>query len=230
MLRFRSSSLDIQLSYSIRLLSRVPPPRSSAGLPVRALITVHMAAAVVAATLGSVAIVFEEPHVGLADSYRALVREFVGAGEPLVPFVLAIPADDFGEFLRRLAACARGEGLPPGFVPHSTYWPVNDGEVVAVSNLRHELTDALRREGGNIGYGVRPSARRRGFATVILGRTLEPARQRGLGEALLTCAKTNVGSVRAIQHNGGELTSEEFIPERGEVVQRWRIDLSSGVR
>lgn len=173
------------------------------------------------------AIVFEEPHAGLADSYRSLVREFSNAGEPLVPFVLAIPADDFGEFLGRLAACARGEGLPPGFVPHSTYWLVENGEVVAVSNLRHELTDALRRHGGNIGYGVRPSARRRGLATMVLGRTLERARQRGLAEALLTCAKANVGSVRAIQNNGGELTSEELIPERGEVVQRWRIDLSN---
>ncbi|MBK8995709.1 MAG: GNAT family N-acetyltransferase [Myxococcales bacterium] len=172
------------------------------------------------------AIVFEEPHAGLADSYRSLVHEFTVASEPLVPFVLAIPADDFGEFLGRLAACARGEGLPRGFVPHSTYWLVDNGEVVAVSNLRHELTDALRREGGNIGYGVRPSARRRGFATVILGKTLERARQRGLGEALLTCAKANVGSTRAIQHNGGELTSEEFIPKRGELIQRWRIDLS----
>lgn len=169
------------------------------------------------------AIVFEEPHGGLADSYRALVREFSSAGEPLVPFVLAFPAEDFDHFLERIAGCARGEGLPPGFVPHSTYWLVDDGEVVAVSNLRHELTDALRRRGGNIGYGVRPSARRHGFATLILERTLERAWQRGLREAVLTCAKSNVGSVRAIEHNGGELVAEAFVPERGELVQVWRI-------
>ncbi|MBK8995686.1 MAG: GNAT family N-acetyltransferase [Myxococcales bacterium] len=174
--------------------------------------------------------VFEEPHAGLADSYRALVREFLDAGEPLVPFVLAIPADDFGEFLGRLAACARGEGLPPGFVPHSTYWLVDDGDVVAVSNLRHALTDALRNHGGNIGYGVRPSARRRGFATRILAFTLDRAHSLGLDEALLTCAKSNEGSIRAIQRNGGVLVSEEFVADRGDVVQRWRIGLGAGAR
>src|ERR1700676_764268 len=107
---------------------------------------------------------FEEPHLRLQDSYRDLIREFPEGGEPLIPFTLTFPNDDFPAFVARLAACARGEGLPPGFVPNSTYWLVCDGAVVGVSNLRHALTDSLRREGGNIGYGVRPSARRRGFA------------------------------------------------------------------
>ena len=57
---------------------------------------------------------FEQPHEGLRDSYRALVREFRDAGEPLVPFPLAFPNDDFPAFVARLVACARGEGLPPG--------------------------------------------------------------------------------------------------------------------
>lgn len=61
----------------------------------------------------------------------------------------------------RLAGCERGEGIPPGFVPHSTCWLVDDrDEVVGVANLRHRLTERLRVEGGHIGYGVRPSAQR----------------------------------------------------------------------
>ena len=68
---------------------------------------------------------------------------------------------DFAAFLARLAACSRGEGLPPGYVPHTTFWLAWRGEVVGVANLRHALTDSLRREGGHIGYGVRPTARRR---------------------------------------------------------------------
>lgn len=167
-------------------------------------------------------LVFEEPHAGLQDSYRDLIREFVDAGEPLIPFPLKFPNEDFAAFLARLAGCKRGEGL---FVPHTTYWLVSDDVVVGVSNLRHRLTDNLRHEGGSIGYGVRPSARRRGFATEMLRRTLDPARDLGLTEAWLTCAKTNVGSVRTILGNGGLFVSEEFLPDRGEIVQRYRIPL-----
>lgn len=171
--------------------------------------------------------VFERPHDGLADSYRSLVTEFINRGEELVPFPLRFPHEDFSSYLAHLDACARGEGLAEGFVPHTTYWLVQAGVVVAVSNLRHRLTDNLRREGGNIGYGVRPSARRRGFATEILRQTLAEARTLGLGEVLITCANSNVGSIGAIRHNGGLLESHEYLPEQGEVVNRYVIDLSS---
>lgn len=92
---------------------------------------------------------FEEPHAGLQESYRSLVREFVECGEPLVPFPLAFPNEDFPAFLSRLSACANGEGIPEGFVPHSTYWLVRNGsEVIGVSNLRHRLTDGIHSQAG----------------------------------------------------------------------------------
>jgi predicted acetyltransferase len=171
--------------------------------------------------------IFEEPHGALQESYRDLIREFRDANEPLIPFLLTFPNDDFPAFLARLAGWARGEGLPPGFVPHSTYWLVSDGVVVGVANLRHALTDALRREGGHIGYGVRPSARRRGFGSELLRHALIRARELGLREVLVTCAATNLASARIILGQGGVLVSEELLPERDEVVQRYKIDLAS---
>ncbi len=146
--------------------------------------------------------------------------------EPLVPFPLSFPHEDFTGLLDRLAAAERGEGIPKGFVPNSTYWLIWEGEsVVGVSNLRHRLTDALRREGGNIGYGIRPSARGQGFATEILRQTLSEAKALGLREVLLTCARSNEPSVRTILGNGGVLESEQFLPEREEVVQRYWITI-----
>lgn len=169
----------------------------------------------------------ETPRVERRDSYRSLVREFAERGEPLVPFVLALPNEDFDAFLSQLSAYSKGESLPAGFVPHSTFFLVrNDTEVVGISNLRHQLTEKLRQEGGNIGYGVRPSARGLGFATFLLRRTLDRAREIGLSEALLTCGKDNIASVRTILRNGGKLLSEEYLESRDEVVQRYRISLN----
>ena len=172
-------------------------------------------------------LLFGRPHAGLQDSYRDLIREFEAAGDPLVPFPLMFPNADFEAFLAQLAACTRGEGIPAGFVPHSTFWLVHEGAVVAVSNLRHSLTDKLRHDGGNIGYGVRPSARGRGFAKEILRRTLLPARELGLSEVLVICEKNNVASARTILANGGVLDSEEFLAKDSETIQRYWISLNA---
>jgi predicted acetyltransferase len=169
------------------------------------------------------------PDSALRDSYRELVAEFAAAGEKLVPFVLQFEHDDFDAFILRLGDCSRGIGVPPGFVAHSTYWLVGDrGEVVGVSNIRHALTPALRREGGNIGYGIRPSARRQGLGIAILRESLHRAAGLGLSRVLLTCGKANIGSAKSILRNGGVLDSEEYLPDRGEMVQRYWIETGSG--
>jgi predicted acetyltransferase len=167
---------------------------------------------------------FERPHAALAHSYRAMIREILDQGEELIPFPLSFGNDDFTAFLAKLEASSRGEGIPADFVANTTFWLVDGrGEVVAVSNLRHALTDKLRVEGGHIGYGVRPSARRRGHATEILRRTLGRARALGIEQALVTCAKDNSGSRATILRCGGRLHSEGFVEARGEVVQRYWI-------
>jgi len=165
-----------------------------------------------------------QPSATFRDSYRALVAEFSTKDEELIPFTLKFSHEDFDAMLERLASCSRGVGIPAGFVPHSTFWLVRDStEVVGVSNLRHALTPALRREGGNIGYGVRPSARGFGFATELLRLTLQRANEIGLISALITCSKLNRASVQVILRNGGVLESEEFLSDRGEIVQRYRV-------
>jgi predicted acetyltransferase len=163
------------------------------------------------------------PNAAFCDSYRRLVAEFVDNGEKFVPFVLGFDHADFAGMLARLADCSRGIRLPEGFVPHSTYWLVEDGQVVGVSNIRHALTPSLLREGGHIGYGVRPSARRRGLGHAILAHSLHRARDLGIGDVLVTCARTNLASAKVIVRNGGVLESEGFVPERDEIVQRYWI-------
>lgn len=169
------------------------------------------------------------PSIRFHDSYRGFLTEFEATGEKLVPFVLGFEHGDFDAFLSRLSDCSRGVGLPSGFVAHSTYWLIHGGtDVVGVSNIRHELTEALRREGGNIGYGIRPTSRCSGFGTAILRRSLAEAARLGLHHVLLTCAKTNLGSVKVILRNGGQLESEEYLPDRGEIVQRYWLPTNVG--
>ena len=89
---------------------------------------------------------------------------------------------------------------------HATYWWVaEDDTYLGTISLRHALNDFLLRAGGNIGYGIRPSARGRGLATWALRSVLPEARALGLERVLVTCDDGNVASARTIEKAGGVL-------------------------
>ena len=167
-----------------------------------------------------------EPSVEFETTYLGFIEEFRSRGEELIPFPLRYPREDFPALILRLNAESQGLGFLEGFVPHSSYWLVDEQQgIVGVANLRHTLNAKLLKEGGHIGYGIRPSCRQKGLGTLILRETLGKAKSKGLSEVLLTVAKHNTASVRVITNNGGQYDSEEFLPERGCVVQRYWIRL-----
>jgi predicted acetyltransferase len=84
-------------------------------------------------------------------------------------------------------------------------WAVAEEQFVGRISIHHELNDALRVEGGHIGYDTVPSFRERGVATEMLRQALPVARALGLNEVLLTCDDTNAASIRVIERNGGSL-------------------------
>jgi predicted acetyltransferase len=115
-------------------------------------------------------------------------------------------ADGFAGWVRRLLRESDpAVPAPEGWVHCSYWWIVEDNEVLGAIALRHELNDFLARAGGHIGYGVRPSARRRGLASFALGAVLPYARKLGLDRVLITCNVDNEGSRRTIEANGGVL-------------------------
>lgn len=165
-----------------------------------------------------------KPCIELKASYLELISEFKAAGEKPVPFPLEMPTDDFPGLVKKLREYEEGIGIPEGWVSHSTYWLVkNEKRVVGVSNLRHQLKPALLREGGSIGYGIRPSDRKKGYATLILRETIKEASKRGIRKVLVTCNKLNAASAKAILNNGGQFDSEEYLEPEGWTVQRYWI-------
>lgn len=78
-----------------------------------------------------------------------------------------------------------------------------------------------RHIGGHIGYGIRPSERRKGYATVLLNLALIKARELGIQRALVTCDRDNIGSAKTIMNNGGVLDSEDEVD--GTIIQRYWV-------
>ncbi len=108
-------------------------------------------------------------------------------------------------------------------MPSTTYFAVVGGRIVGTIQVRHKLSEWLYKYGGNIGYGVRPSERRKGYAARMLALALEKCRELGLKRALVTCNRENIGSARTILKNGGVLENE-VLREDGGVTQRYWID------
>ena len=117
-------------------------------------------------------------------------------------------------------------GNPDGWVAHSTYWLIeSSSELVGVTNLRHELSDSLLKVGGHIGFGIRPSRRRKGYGKVILQKAMERAKARAIPKVLVTCDKSNIASARIIQSAGGVFEGEEYVESEQGIVQRYWIEI-----
>ena len=97
---------------------------------------------------------------------------------------------------------------PDGYVPQSVYWWLAGDEFIGRIHIRHRLTPHLLEEGGNIGFEVRPSARRMGHATAMLAAALPLAAALGIDPARLDCDEDNPASRRVIEKNGGRLVGE----------------------
>ncbi|MGF1694470.1 GNAT family N-acetyltransferase [Vibrio lamellibrachiae] len=165
------------------------------------------------------------PSIEYEESYIQMVREFSEQGEVFIPFVLSENYSDFPAMIDRLASYSRGEQLATVFVANSSYWLINTNEkVVGCSNLRHDLNDELLVLGGHIGYGIKPSERKKGYAKLILKLTLPRANSNGITKALLTVNKANLGSVKAIQSNGGVLEAEKKVSGQEGLVQYYWVE------
>ena len=110
----------------------------------------------------------------------------------------------------RMRANGRGEGLPDGYVPSTTYILYEDGVAVGRFHMRHFLNEALRQGGGHIGYGIGPSFRGRGLATAGLSLAIEKARAIVPEKELyLSCWKSNPASLRVMLKNGAYIHHED---------------------
>jgi predicted acetyltransferase len=153
-----------------------------------------------------------EPTVLLEKEYNHMLGEWRQSGEKLVPFVLEFNTSDFKKLINDLIGFSNGMNLPKGFVPHSTFWLVNENnKILGVVNIRHSLAEGLMKEGGHIGFGIRPLERKKGYATKILRFALAEAKKLGIKRAMVTCDANNIGSEKTILNNKGKFNEENII-------------------
>lgn len=99
-------------------------------------------------------------------------------------------------------------------VPSTTYWLYVGDVPVGFGNLRHFLTEALSKAGGNIGYGIAAQYRGKGYGKELLRLLLIEAGKIGLEKVLVTVHLDNIVSQKVALSNGGvisEKTDQRFL-------------------
>ena len=114
-----------------------------------------------------------------------------------------------------------------GIVPDSVYFllDIERNILLGAVNIRHYLNDHLLKFAGHIGDGVRPSERRKGYATEMIRLSLIECKKLGIDRVLMVCDKTNVGSAKSIIKNGGVLENE-IVDDNGKTKQRFWIEVN----
>ena len=133
------------------------------------------------------------------------------------------PSHDFTNYLEQLD---EKEPVPAGRVPTTTLFCYDyDKDIfVGAVNIRHCLNEGLLHSGGHIGDGIRPSERRKGYATAMIALALKECKKLGIERVLMCCRKDNIGSAKSIINNGGILENE-VLDEDNVLTQRYWIDL-----
>ena len=158
------------------------------------------------------------------DKLFDMMEEWLAVEKDFSPFV--IRKNDYRDFEYYLENLETKEPTPEGRVPDSVFFCLDTDRDIFVGavNIRHYLNDSLLYTGGHIGDGIRPSERRKGYATAMIGLALEECKKLCIKRVLMTCDKDNIGSAKSIIKNGGVLENE-VINEEGVLEQRYWIEL-----
>lgn len=135
--------------------------------------------------------------------------------------------DSYEQWLDTVKKNADPKTVSEQWVVTDTFFAINDnGDIVGIIDLRHTLNDFLA-DFGHTGYSVRPSQRRKGYATQMLRQLIEVAKLSGLTELQLSVERNNGPSVKTIISNGG--VYERSFTYEGKEADIYKIAINQAI-
>ena len=135
--------------------------------------------------------------------------------------------DSYEEWLKMVHNNLKEETVSKDWTVDTTFFGVRetDNKIVGMIDIRHELnSDFLRNYAGNIGYGVRPSERKKGYATQMLTQALDYCKNDiKLDKVMINCHKDNTPSRKTIINAGGVLEREYELD--GKIIQLYWVNI-----
>ncbi len=157
--------------------------------------------------------------------YEDYIQEWELSGEVIVPSATKKQGKKFKECTQAWKESETSVSYEKGFVPSTLYFLIENDEIVGAIHHRHKLNQKLLQNGGNIGYGVRPTKRGKGYASIMLDLLLKKIWEQGEEKVLITCYEDNIASAKTIEKNGGVLAEKSNY--EGKLLRKYWITKNS---
>ncbi|MFA0312368.1 GNAT family N-acetyltransferase [Vibrio splendidus] len=130
-------------------------------------------------------------------------------------------SDSSDAYLKRRVAYSKGEELPEGWTPASTYFCIDSGQILGVIRVRHGTSEYIHDVIGHIGYETLPQARGQGIASHMLSWV---QRHVLTESAIITCEYGNIASQKVIEKCGGQFLNTFYSEQDQQKVLRYQLD------
>lgn len=169
--------------------------------------------------------ILTRPTDEYADQLAEYRQEFLDAGSSMDGCGPLRRFENLKEYVQLCKDYENPETVPSHLVPATQFLFIrkNDHRLIGMIQVRHAFNEFLEKYAGNIGYSVRPSERRKGYATEMLKMTIPFCKEIGLDQVLIACVEGNIGSEKTILANGGVYESTVYWSDRDENLKRFWV-------
>lgn len=169
-----------------------------------------------------------KPTMEYAEQIAEYRKEFLEAGDSMDGTGPLRRIEEPSEYIKFCVACENPDTVPENLVPATQFLFIRtfDNRLVGMIQVRHYFNDFLEVFGGHIGYSIRPSERRKGYAKKMLNNVLPFCKEMGIEKVLITCIDGNVGSEKTIFANGGSYESTVYESSANVNLKRFWITLN----
>lgn len=169
-----------------------------------------------------------KPDLTYYKQYNDMLKEWSESNTQIAPWFLDKPFDTIDEFAKLIQMLDEYEhaNQDKEFCSTTSYFVIDENNrLIGATSLRHYLTVKGLNTWGHIGYKVRPTERRKGYATQMLNFMLEEARNKKIYKILIGSHKSNVSSCKVIENCNGIFENTVDDPDDiNEPINRYWID------
>lgn len=170
-----------------------------------------------------------KPSKDYLDKLKAYREEFLNNGDSMDGCGPLRKYDYMNEDLEMTNRYLKLETLPKGMIIATQFLCVrkSDNKLVGMIQIRHYFNEYLEKYAGHIEYSVRPSERRKGYASWMLNSIKPFCKSIGLDKILVCCFNTNVDSRKTKLKNGGIYDGIVYYELKNKYLERYWIDVTN---